>query len=241
VSLKMWRSALRRRPLFDSQSRGGAAAQPLSGVAMPDQTRWTGRTNVKRAASIAPCLRRPPALSLLHFVLPRGPTLPHPTLWQKHRRSPAGSILPAWRALESDRLRCRWGPTRLRCTTGHLPGCYTDDIVYWFANLRLQDSVQHRVSGTVSWCFPAAAVASQLAPRLFVPSAASELSPFAPIARLGALDDYHPSTGSSALVPQDGPHYLGWYMLCLPSYFYGSCHRMPRPCPTPRCTAQRPV
>jgi hypothetical protein len=88
-------------------------------------------------------------------------------LWQKHRRSPAGSILPAWRALESDRLRCRWGPTRLRCTTGHLPGCYTDDIVYWFANLRLQDSVQHRVSGTVSWCFPAAGVASQLAPRLF--------------------------------------------------------------------------
>jgi hypothetical protein len=171
VSLKMWRSALRRRPLFDGQSRGGAAAEPLSGVAMPDQTRWTGRTNVKRAANIAPCLCRRPALSLLHFVLLRGPTLPHPIPLAKAQEKPGwqhfASLAP------SSQIGCVAVGDPPGCAAQSWviclawPGCYTDDIVCWFANLRLQDSVQRLVSGTVSWCFPAAAVASQLAPRLF--------------------------------------------------------------------------
>jgi hypothetical protein len=237
VSLKMW-SALRRRPLFDSQSRGGAAAQPLSGVAMPDQTRWTGRTNVKRAASIAPCLRRPPALSLLHFVLPRGPTLPHPTPLAKAQEK------PGWQHFASlARARVRSPALPLGTHQAALHNGSSTWVLHGRHRVLVRQSASPRLGAASRFRYSELVFSSS---RSSFPAGSTSLctlggKPFAPIARLGALDDYHPSTGSSALVPQDGPHYLGWYMLCLPSYFYGSCHRMPRLCPTQRRVAQKPA
>ena len=189
----MWRSALRRLPLFDGRSRGGAAAEPLSGVAMPDQTRVTGRTNVQRAASIAPCLgRRPLCLCCISCYL-GAPLCRIRFLSQEHRRSPADSILPARRSrVRSSALPL--GTHHAALYNGSLTGRVhvRDRVLIRQSASSLGDAVSRfRYSEPVSSSSHLGLATTRS--RLYRICVASELSPSAPMARLGVLNHRHGS------------------------------------------------
>jgi hypothetical protein len=121
-----------------------------SGMAMPDQIRITLRTNVWRAASIAPCLHCGPHCLCCISCYPG----PHFAASESSSKS-AGEARQSTiclLGLESGRLHCCW---TYQAALHHWPFRMTMyHALCRLANLHLQDSLWHFVSVTVRSCTP---------------------------------------------------------------------------------------